>query len=560
MKLPPDSQTLTGWARDLIDECMVSRENRRLQYRQWRQLYYTGSLTQAPSKYNRCFSHVDKLSSYIFSPADVRFSIEFEGDSLKDWDAKARAGARYTHRRFNRAGCGEKFGAANEIGLIEGAGILKLTWGPGGRLEPWAIRPAFFGVYREDIEDLDRQEAFVHSFYMTRPGFKRMISGHPDREDLMLRVALMGAPTATQDLTGDTYFHEMVTSSLGQLSYTATSTPTNYGAVSLMQPSSPQLAQEVANELIRIDDLWVWDDGRDDWTTIRMADPGILLEGKYQRRNLSDIKGQHPFIKVCTNPMAGYFWGRSELSTLFEPQNQINRLTDNIATIFNLRAKPPRAFSGFQSLTEEKARALLAPGGQVTESAIGAKVDNLAPEMPPEALEYLDKLESIFDDVAGFTNILSGQGEPGVRAGVHAGVLLRTSTPRLRDRALLAERQCSAFATKAMQMLQTKTADVITADDGSTFMLKQLPDEAVCSVDSHTSSPAFVDDNRQQAFSLAKAGAIDQETLIEMLHPPREDALIARLRANQAAQAAQQKQMMATLPPEERAKVLSGKK
>lgn len=540
MKLPGGTQQLIGWAREVIEQCMVSRENRRLMSRQWRQLYYTGTVNGLPSKYNRCFSHVDKLSSYIFSPADVRFSIEFEGDSGDVWQEKVLASQRYLNRQFNRTGCGEKFAEANEISLVEGAAIVKLTWGPGGRLAPWAIRPAFFGVYREDIEDLDRQEAFVHSFYVTKEGFRRMISRHPDRRDLELQVAMMGSPTAVADVTGDSYFHEIVAGGMSPISYgnQQPASITQYASVALTAaPGAPMLAQEVASDLIRIDDLWVWDDDRGDWTTIRMAEPGILIEGRYMRRNLSDIKGRHPFVKVCSNRVPGYFWGRSELSVLFEPQHQINRLTDNIATIFNLRAKPPRAFSGFQSLTDEKARALLAPGGTITEPAIGAKVDDLAPEMPPEALTYLDKLEDIFNDVAGFTNILSGEGEPGVRAGVHAGVLLRTSTPRLRDRALMTERQCSQFGDLCLGMLQTKDAKVILAADGGEFMLSQLPADAACTVDSHSSSPAFVEDNRQMALTLAKAEAIDGETLIEMMQPPREETLKARLRARQKAEA-----------------------
>lgn len=541
MKLPDQSLDLVRWSRELIDQCMVSREARRMQSRQWRQLYYTGSLSGGASKYNRCFSHVDKLSSYIFSPADVRFNLEFEGDALENWTGKTPAALRYLNRKFNRNGCGEAFAAANEIGLVEGAGILKLTWGPGGRLAPWTIRPSFFGVLREDIEELDRQEAFVHSFYVTRDGFRRMISRHPDRKDLLLRIAMMGSPQSAADLLDDSYFHEVVTQGMGQLSYSTPGTTTGYGQVPsvLAAPPRPTLAQDVAADLIRIDDLWAWDDDREDWTTIRMADPGILIEGRYQRRNLSDIKGKHPFVKVCSNRVPGYFWGRSELSVLAEPQGQINRLTDNIAMIFNLRAKPPRAFSGFQSLTDEKARALLAPGGQITEAAIGAKVDSLAPEMPPEALEYLDKLDSIFDGVAGFTNILSGQGEPGVRAGVHAGVLLRTSTPRLRDRALMAERQAGNFGQLCLGMLQTKDATVLVGRGGErdTFMLSQLPPDAEVSVDSHTSSPAFVEDNERKAYALAKAGAIDGETLIEMIHPPREELLKTRLAARQAAQA-----------------------
>lgn len=536
MKLPSDSRRLTLFAQELIDQCLNDREDRRMWARQWRQLYYSGSLSGVPSKYNRCFSHVDKLSSFIFSPADVRYSLDFEGGYLGQWREKVRVGERYLNRQFNRQGCGESFAEANQISLVEGTALVKLTWGPGGKLAPWSIRPSFFGVLRPDIQELDRQEAFVHSFYVTPDAFRRMIINHPDRAELLLQVAVMGSPQSIADLAGDSYFYEMVTNGIGQLSYQGAPTG-GAGRVNLAIPPAPALAPDVASDLIRLDDLWVWDDDRSDWTTIRIADPGILIEGKYRRRNLSDIKGRHPFVKVCSNPVPGSFWGRSELSVLSEPQTQINRLMDNIAMIYSLRARPPRAFSGFQGSTEEKATALLSPGGIITESAMGAKVDNLAPDLPPESLAYLDKLSDIFNEVAGFTNILSGEGEPGVRAGVHAGVLLRTSTPRLRDRALMVERQAATFGDLCLGMLKTKDPITLRTDDGSEFLMSQIPDDAACYVDSHSSSPAFVDENRQEAYSLAKAGVIDGETLLEILHPARMDMMVDRLRTRLKAEA-----------------------
>jgi hypothetical protein len=194
---------------------------------------------------------------------------------------------------------------------------------------------------------------------------------------------------------------------------------------------------------------------------------------------------------------------------------------------------------GVQGITDEKALALLAPGGHFADSAIGSKIENLAPEMPPEALALLDKFSDIFDEVGGFTKILSGEGESGVRAGVHAGTLLRTSTPRLRERALTVEKQCSIFATKALKMAAAMDASVISprGDAKSAFILSALPTDAVVSVDSHTSSPAFVDDNRQLAVLLAKAEAIDGETLIEMTHPQNEDVLVEKYRQRQEAAA-----------------------
>ena len=79
----------------------------------------------------------------------------------------------------------------------------------------------------------------------------------------------------------------------------------------------PMLAPEVAKQLVRIDELWVLDDERQDWTTIRVAENDIVIEGRYKHRNLlSDgdnpfLKGEQPFRKICPNESDGYFWGQS---------------------------------------------------------------------------------------------------------------------------------------------------------------------------------------------------------------------------------------------------------
>jgi hypothetical protein len=81
-----------------------------------------------------------------------------------------------------------------------------------------------------------------------------------------------------------------------------------------------------------------------------------------------------------------------------------------------------------------------------------------------------------------------------------------------------------------------------TADSKQEFLLSQLPENYQVQVDSHSASPAFAEDNRQVAIALARAGAIDAEDLIHMLHPPGAELLLARLRQRQKAQAAQAKE------------------
>lgn len=544
MEIPTGERELALFTSDLVEECLISRENRRMAGRRWRSLYYSGSMTSQPSKHNRCYNHVDKLSSFLFSPSDVHFTVEFEGDALDEWRNKKTRASRYMNNNFNKSACGSAFGQANEIALVEGSCIIKLTWNaPRQRMEPHVIAPSFFGVFREDIADLDRQEAFVHSFYVTRAIFKRMIWKHADRDEIMQAIRGSASVRSSEELTGDSYFHEIITG--GQIPYAGQpggSTPTQYGTVNWSTPTTPQLAPEVAANLIRVDDLWVWNDMTEDWATIRYVDPGILVEGRYRLTNMSDAPKRHPFIKVCSNEIHNYFWGRSELAAVLENQMLLNARVDDIDSIFRLQAKPPRSFSGFQGITEEKARTLLAAGGTVTDGATGAKVENLAPEMPAMSMDYLDRLDAYFDESAGFTNILSGQGEPGVRAGVHAGVLLRTSTPRLRDRALIVERQAAQVGTLYLDISRAKDGKILMTRPGpdgkhEEFLLEQLPKDANVSVDSHTSSPAFSEDNRQTAFALAKAEAIDPQTLIEMIHPPREEELIERLNSRQEAQA-----------------------
>ena len=81
-----------------------------------------------------------------------------------------------------------------------------------------------------------------------------------------------------------------------------------------------------------------------------------------------------------------------------------------------------------------------------------------------------------------------------------------------------------------------------TADSKIEFLLSQLPENFQVQVDSHSASPAFAEDNRQVAIALARAGAIDSEDLIHMLHPPGAELLLARLKQRQKAQAAQAKE------------------
>ena len=65
-KIPGRKEELIPFAQQLIKDCYVSLERRRDMYRFFRQFYYTGSADGKDSKHNKCFSHIDKLSSLLF--------------------------------------------------------------------------------------------------------------------------------------------------------------------------------------------------------------------------------------------------------------------------------------------------------------------------------------------------------------------------------------------------------------------------------------------------------------------------------------------------------------
>jgi hypothetical protein len=521
---------------------MVSRETRRSQYNYHHNLYYSGS-DGAVAKDNLCYAHVDKLSSYLFSPADVRFDVSFDTDETPRWHGAADLSSRYMTREFRRTGCGLLFAQGVDMSLVKGCSLIKLTWGSRG-WQPFLVKPEMFGVMREDLNTLDEQDAFNFCYYVTPAQFERMMYGHPKATALVEEVRTASIARARDDFEQE-YFHEIVAGGISPIGLTAASG--QRANVSYSSIPMPLLSPQIAEKLIRIDECWIMNDeardGLGDWTTIRMVGD-VVIDGEYRYRNMCDIPGQNPFIKICPNEVAGYFWGRSELATVAQPQLWLNERLDDIDRIFRRQAQPARAFTGFSSITDEKARILNSPGGILTDAqAPNAKIETLSPQMPPNAMEYIGMIRKVFEESGGFTPMTSGHGEAGIRSGAQAQTMLKTSSPRLRDRALIVEDQCSMFGDLCLKMSQVKDPRVFTQPKKGVFgkvnefTLSQLPDDVQVTVDSHTSSPAFSGDNMQLAFALAARGAIDGEALIKMTHPPYQDELVLSYRQREEAKA-----------------------
>jgi len=541
MKLP--SRNIGPWAKELIKQCQVSRETRKNLYKFCWAMYYNGS-DDGPARDNMCYSHVDKLSSYLFSPADVQFDVSFESDESVTWRGAADIASRYITREFRRNRCGLVFAQAVDVALVCGASLIKLYWDHNG-YKSFVIKPERFGVLREDIEDLAEQDAFCYSYFVTPSQFDRMMLGEAERKVDRIREQVVTQASDNADPEFEnSYFHEIVaggTQPIGLNSQTGQRGSVAYGAT-----PTPMLNPEVQAQLIKIDELWVMNDdardGKGDWNCIRMVGD-VVIDGEDYTRNLF-IPGEHPFIRVCANEVPGYFWGRPEIITVSTAQMHLNEVMNAVDRIFKMQARPPRSIIGYGGITDEKARILNSPGGMLTDStpAGTGKIESHAPQMPPDAMAYIALIKANFEEAGGFTPTTSGQAAPGVRSGAQAETLMKTSSPRLRDRALTIEDQCGDFGAKCFALSQAKDGRVFSLPKKgifgkvNEFLLAQVPQGAQVSVDSHTSSPAFSGANAQLAFALAARGAIDGEGLLRMVKPDNMDSLIDSYRERQEAQ------------------------
>src|SRR5262252_1539648 len=78
LKIPEKPQIFEEWAKDVVDECTASADERGLVYTRAAQYYYSGSYSTNAAIYNKTKSFIDRLAGFLMQPTDVRFSIVFD--------------------------------------------------------------------------------------------------------------------------------------------------------------------------------------------------------------------------------------------------------------------------------------------------------------------------------------------------------------------------------------------------------------------------------------------------------------------------------------------------
>lgn len=529
------TKSFSSKVNDIVERCRVSVSARAMMCRSLKQWRYTGSNDGTVAIYNRLNGHIEKLTSYLYSPSDLRYSIEYMfTEPSKLQLEQQRVAAKYLTRRVEESGVPRRVGGGVDCSLTYGTALVKLLWGNKG-LTGRIVFPWNFGVYREDIADLDAQEAMCETVYIGLPDLWRRISHMKGAQELYDR-ARKYAKRRAQTPEAETFFHQVLLAA--QPPAINTTTPTMQQPGGLIQvtadPVGGIISPEVLAETIALHEITVLNDKTGDYTTIQMADPDIIIEPYLRCRNLF-VEGEHPYVKIQPNEMEGYFWGRSELADLLMLQSYLAERVSDIKKLHSLQYDRILAMIGFSGMNDERYDQLK-HDGWLAEDSPAAKIQDLTPPLPPGAFTELKEILGAMDDVSGFNNILSGQGEQGVRAGNHAQMLMRTASPRLRDRTISVEESVAEVGGKALELLAAKDATQLVAEKEG-FLLSQLPNDLRVTVDSHSASPIYEVDHMQQAMILERGGAIGPEGLLELISVPHKERLLEQLKERQAREA-----------------------
>ena len=526
MKIP-SGESREDFYLDIINKCMVSKEERRGDYTTLRAYYLFGAgPEEAPAYFNKIHPHLDPLTSFLYSAETTRFSIALGASVHTNEHRKSPALTQALNDEWLNSNADQVFSTALTWALVYNTTFVKLVYKNG--IHPYMIEPSAIGVLREDTPYTDRQEAIVQTYYITKSELYARLYSHPKRESIVSRIS-----------TGTKVSESDIPEAVNRIVMSQTN-PTIYGNVNMDLYGMNRYKARVAEDTVEMTELWVWNDDTEDYQVVTMAAPNIIV---YDRPGASVfLKGECPFVQICPNPLYDYFWGASEVQQLLLLQELRNTRMTEILDLLSKQVNPPTALTGFTGILDEKNFALNRAGGLLSSDMPNAKADRLAPNMPPDLFEVIHEIDNMFAEVSGISNVLSGKGESGVRSQGHASQLARLGSSRAKKRALIVEDSLEKVATLYLKLMQVYDNTHFRDTEEVPFIAEQFTKDFVVKVDAHSNSPIFTEDLKTLAFNLFKAGAIDKESLLDLLEPPMKQLLKDKLKRKEKEGGGEQKQ------------------
>ena len=521
MQLPKEDNDRDVFFNDLITKCLVSRDERARHYSTLRNYFlFGGSQDDEESPYNKVFPHIDLLTSFLFSADTTKFAIHLGAEVDAAEVDKIPVMERAVNDDWLSSNADLIFGNGVTWALVYNTMIMKLIPGKDD-LDPFLVEPQCFGVLREDIPFIDRQEAVVQTYYITKSELNRKLANHPHRADILAHLS-PSKKELNYELSG-----------LDRIIILNTQ-PNIQGNVNIDLTDRNRFIPKVDEDLIEMQELWLWDDEIDDYRVVTRADNRVTI---YDRENIF-LKGELPFVQICPSPLYNYFWGSSEVDRLVGLQRWRNERIGQMRALLAKQVKPPKAYSGM-GITDEKLNAFDVPGGWLNFGGDPmAKVQDFKPEIPPDLFREIGMIDEMFSEQSGLQNLLQGKGESGVRSGRQTSELARLGSARIKKRSLTVEDCLEKLSTLYLKWKQAYDKTVYKDIHGMKFIAEQFPKSYVVKVDGHSNSPLFVEDHKSMAAELLEAKAIDRARFVKMLDPPGKENILTELKEIEKKEAA----------------------
>lgn len=512
---------------NLRETLTASMQNRARECAYWDAQFYAGA---PPDVLDPAILNVSKGAlltrvGNLFSPDNLSFRIEYDAGTDDPTLQMAARAASFISREVRDAEQDLDFGDGVELALRHGSAFHQLEW-DGESLVGDTIPMYACGVGDEQAKDLHAQDAFL---------FRYSVPAESLRAWLQRIGSAIAVPGNASD-GGDAHESEIDRVVFGMVQPIGNNSPGQAGFVNLL-PRRPQ--QPPTTSVLRqaeVDAIWIWNDAKQDYASVFVID-GREVVGADRWRNFFGIKGEHPYTLICPDRVKNYIFGRSSLADVCETQTFVRKRVQDFDRIIEQQAKPSRVGIGTTAAVEKYRAAQEVPGSFVQESGAMAKLESLAPQMPPNMTESISAGAEWARDQMGQPPVVQGRGERGVRAQAQIeGMMLAASAPERRP-ALRLLRQCGDMGHKAQLILAAKSGELISDGRGGEFLLSSLPNGFHLWANGWSMSPLFALERKATAEALLHAGAIGPEQYLDMLNVPNSDTLRDALQKREAAEA-----------------------
>jgi hypothetical protein len=547
VKIPDDAGKRQILYESLVKDCLASRKDRFDFYKMLRNYYLFGTANNEGAPYNKIASTVDTLSAFVYSPASTKFSIHLgvtapEGEIHKVPPMAAEVSDQWKQTKTHLA-----FGLGVKWSLVFGSMIFKEIWSDSKASRSYLVEPHQFGVLREDLIDIEDQEAVVHCYTTTRTQLESDLEGNPRQKEIIDAVSTGGGEASA------TQFGEGVSRLLLSAGVSTTTSSGVGGAPEggiTGGVGSYDYAPKVEAELVDMFELYVWNDAENDYQMVTVASPNVIV---YDRKNVG-IKGCLPFVRLAPEHNCyDYFWGESFVARLTNLQDWLTLRLQQVQALMEKQVDPSYAFPGWTGLGEEKQLAYRKAGGYIANPPGAQKPEKMSTDFPNEIFREIHEIHAMFDDQAGIHNVLQGKGEPGVRSKGQADLMARLSSARPKARAVVIEEAAEDLATLKLRNIQDNSKQRFTAkglkdtegNTTTTFIPEQFTKDFEVKVDAHSTSPIFMEDHKNDAATFLEAKAITRARFLKMYGAPEEQILLEELKGIEAKEAEAAKVQMA---------------